>query len=101
MVHTIQALVARIEFLESHIQLLLSSHLQSKKKNISGFKLFTQSMIHHVRSDICEKHFRLYGTRDFKPKYTHVIKQISLMWSLLDFELQSHWNSFALINTNT
>ena len=101
MVHTIQALVARIEFLEYHIQLLLSSHLQSKKKNISGFKLFTQSMIHHVRSDICEKHFRLYGSRDFKPKYTDVIKHISLMWSLLDYELQSHWNSFALTNTNT
>ena len=99
MVHTIQALVARIEFLEYHIQLLLSSHLQSKKKNISGFKLFTQSMIHHVRSDICEKHFRLYGSRDFKPKYTDVIKHISLMWSLLDYELQSHWNSFALTNT--
>ena len=95
MVHTIQALVARIEFLEYHIQLLLSSHLQSKKKNISGFKLFTQSMIHHVRSDICKKHFDTFHTHDFKPKYTHVLQEISLLWSSLDPELKAHFITSA------
>ena len=95
MVHNIEALVARIDLLESRIQLLISSHVQNKKKFNSGFQAFAQSMIHHVRSDICKKHFDTFHTHDFKPKYTHVLQEISLLWSSLDPELKAHFITSA------
>ena len=101
MVHNIESLVARIELLESRIQLLISSQVQSKKKFNSGFQLFAQSMIHHVRSDICKKHFDTFHTHDFKPKYTHVLHEISLLWSSLPTELKAHFQLHSLHTIHT
>ena len=76
----------------------------SSSSNLTDVELSENGLYHQLKTmyyngDNALNPFLSFG--DFKPKYTHVIKQISLMWSLLDYELQSHWNSFALINTHT
>ena len=81
MVHTIDLLKARIEFLEFHIQSLLS---YNKKKRISGFHVFAQSVRPHVRSYL----FHIYH---FNPTNTDIIKEISAMWNDISTEEKDHW----------
>lgn len=81
MVHTIDMLKARIDFLEFHIQSLLS---YNKKKRISGFHNFAQAVRPHVRS-------YLFQISHFNPSNSDIIKEISAMWNDISTEEKYHW----------
>lgn len=95
MVHTIDTLKARIDFLEIHILSLLSFKVQHKHKHkhkhTNGFKLFSQAVRPHVRSYLFKLHFAITGNYNFNPKNTDIIKEISAMWNDLSFEEKFHW----------
>ena len=89
--HTIYMLNARIDFLESQILSLLSSHSYTKKKRNSGFHLFAQHVRHHVRSYLFKINFDSTGNPQFTPSNIDIIKEISTMWNDINDEEKSHW----------
>ena len=95
MVHTIDTLKLRIDFLEIHILSLLSFKVPVKNKHTNGFKLFSQAVRPHVRSYLFKENLQITGNNNFNPKNTDIIKEISAMWNDLSLEEKFHWAHIA------
>ena len=78
MVHTIDTLKLRIDFLEIHILSLLSFKVpvKNKHKHTNGFKLFSQAVRPHVRSYLFKENLQITGNNNFNPKNTDIIKEV-------------------------
>ncbi len=91
---TIEQLTNRIIYLEKQIHILLSSKVRRVKRSISsGFKLFEQTFIPHVRTSLYYKHFIVTGNYNFQPKFSDIIKEISAMWNAISYDEKLHWIS--------
>ena len=84
MVVNIDSLNARIDFLEFHIQFLLSYKVKHKRSN--AFKLFAQSIRQDVRS-----YLFINANSNCIPKNTDIMKEISIIWNKLSYEEKLHW----------
>jgi hypothetical protein len=89
---TIEALIARIETLESKIQSFYQKPCASKTKHSSAFANFAHTFTPHVRSALFHNNFICTRNLHFKPTHAQIIKEISLMWNALTLDEKLHFS---------